>query len=93
MKFLFNRNTKKYSSKLNSSLNYHRRQDRYPPWINNRVKELINEKNDTYYLHSNKDHKLFNKGDYLQNEFKYLIEASKEKYYSRDSKRKMNLSY
>ena len=66
--------------------------DRDPPRINNWVKELINEKNDPFqcYLHSNKDPKLFNKVKYLQNELKSLIEASKEKYYSRISKRMMN---
>ena len=66
--------------------------DRNPPWINNRVKELINEKDDTFqrYLHSNKDPKLFSKVEYLQNELKSLIEANKEKYYSRISKRMMN---
>ena len=66
--------------------------DRDPPWINNRVKELINEKNDTFqcYLHVNKDPKLFNKVEYLQNELKSLIEVNKEKYYSRISKRIMN---
>ena len=49
-----------------------------PTWINNKVKELINEKNDTfqYYLNkdkdnndsnkdSNKDPKLFNQVEYL----------------------------
>ena len=53
--------------------------DRDPPWINYRVKGLINEKNDTFqcYLHINKDHKLFNKVEYLQNELKSLIEANK----------------
>ena len=57
--------------------------DRDPPWINNRVKELINDKNDTFqcYRHNNKDPKLFNKVEYLQNELKY---------YSRISKRMMN---
>ena len=66
--------------------------DRVPPWINNRVKEIINEKNDTFrcYLHSNKDPKLFNKVEYLQNKLKSLIEANKEKYYSRISKRMIN---
>ena len=66
--------------------------DRDPPWINNRVKELINDKNDTFqcYRHNNKDPKLFNKVEYLQNELKSLIEANKEKYYSRISKRMMN---
>ena len=63
--------------------------DQDPSCINNRVKELINKKNDTLqcYLYSNKDPKLFNKVEYLQNELKSLIEASKEKYYSRISKR------
>ena len=66
--------------------------DRNPPWINNRVKELINEKDDTFqrYLHSNKDPKLFSKVEYLQNELKSLIEANMEKYYSRISKRMIN---
>ena len=68
--------------------------DRDPPWITNRVKKLINEKNDTFqwYLHSNKDPKLFSNVEYLQNELKSLIEANKEKYYSRISKRMMNAS-
>ena len=55
--------------------------DRDRPWINNRVKKLINEKNDTSqcYLHnSNKDPKLFNKVEYLQNELKSIIEADKK---------------
>ena len=55
MVFLFNRTIKKILS------NYIPHEiivcdDRDPSWINNRVKELINEKNDTFqcYLHSNK---------------------------------------
>ena len=91
MVFLFNRTIKNILS------NYIPHEiiicdDRDPPWINNKVKELINEKNDTFqcYLHSNKDPKLFNKVEYLQNELKSLIEANKEKYYSRISKRMMN---
>ena len=61
--------------------------DRDPRWTNSRVKELINEKNDTCqcYLHSNKDAKLFNKVEYIQNEFKFLTEADKERFYSRIS--------
>ena len=57
------------------------------------VKELADEKNDVFqsYLHSNKDSKLFNKTEYLQNELKFLIEAKKEKYYSHISKKLMNL--
>ena len=66
--------------------------DRGLPWINNTVKELINEKKDTFqcYLHSNKVSKLFNKVEYLQNELKSLIEAYKEKYHSSISKRMTN---
>ena len=76
MVFLFNRTIKNILS------NYIPHEiiicdDRDPPWINNRVKELISEKNDAFqcYLHSNKDPKLFNKVEYLQNELKSLIEA------------------
>ena len=60
--------------------------------MNNTVKELINEKNDTFqcYLHSNKDAKLFSEVEYLQNELKSLIEANKKKHYSRISKRMIN---
>ena len=91
MVFLFNRTIKKIlSSYLPHEIIIC--DDRDPPWINNRVKEKINEKNDTFqcYLHSNKDPKLFNKIEYLQNELKSLIEANKEKYYSRISKRMIN---
>ena len=91
MVFLFNRTIKNILS------NYIAHEiiicdDRDPPWINNGVKELINGKNNTFqcYLHSNKDPKLFNKIEYLQNELKSLIEANKEKYYSRISKIMMN---
>ena len=54
--------------------------DRDLPWINHRVKELINEENVTfqYYLHSNKDPKLFNNFEYTQNELKSLIDANKK---------------
>ena len=54
--------------------------DRDPTWINNRVKELINEKDYTFqcYLHSNKDPELFNKVENLQNKLKSLIKADKK---------------
>ena len=68
MVFLFNRTIKNILS------NYIPHEiiicdDRDPPRINNRVKELIIEKNDIFqcYLYSNKDPKLFNKVEYLQN--------------------------
>ena len=91
MVFLFNRTIKNILS------NYIRHEiiicdDRDPPWLNNRVNELITQKNDAFqcYLHSIKDSKLFNKVEYLQNELKSLIEANKEKCYSRISKRMVN---
>ena len=58
--------------------------------INNRVKELVNEKNSIFqsYLHSNKGPKLSNKVEYLQSELKSLIEGNKKKYYSCISKKK-----
>ena len=91
MVFLFNRTIKNI---LSNHIPYEIIicDDRDPPWINNRAKELINEKNDTFqcYLHGNKDLKLFYKVEYLQNELKTLIEANKEKYYSRISKIMMN---
>ena len=66
MVFLFNRTIKNILS------NYIPHEiiicdDRDPPWINNRVKELINEKSDTFqcYLHRNRDPNLFNKVEYL----------------------------
>ena len=91
MVFLFNRTIKNILS------NYIPHEiiicdDLDPPWINNRVKELINEKNNTFqcYLHSNKDLKLFNKVQYLQNKLKSSIEANKENYFVCISKRMMN---
>ena len=77
MTFLFNRTIKNILS------NYIPHDNRDPPQINNR---------DTFqcYLHRNKDPKLFRKVKYLQDELKFLIEANKEKYYSRISKRIMN---
>ena len=46
------------------------------PWINNRIKKLIN---DTFqrYLHGNKGPKLVNKVKFLHDELKSLIEAEK----------------
>ena len=91
MVFLFNRTIKNILS------NYipHETiicEDRNPPWIKNRVKELIIEQNNIFqcYVHSNKDPKLFNKVEYLQNKLKSLSAANKEKYYSRISKRMMS---
>ena len=52
-----------------------------PTWVYNRIKELINEKNDIFenYLRSNMDPKSFNKFHYLQNELNFLSETNKKK--------------
>lgn len=52
-----------------------------PPWVYNRIKELINEKNEIFknYLRSNMDPKSFNKFQYLQNELNFLSETIKKK--------------
>ena len=91
MVFLFNRTIKNILSNyiLHEIVIF---DDRDSPWINNRIKELINEKNDTFqcYLHSSKGPELFNEVEYLQKELKFLIEANKEKYYSHISEKIMN---
>ena len=42
--------------------------DRDPPWTNNNIKQLIQEKNDTYriYILSDKNPQIFQKVKYLQ---------------------------
>ena len=66
--------------------------DRDPPWINNNIKQLIQEKNDTYriYILNDKNPQIFQKVKYLQTQLKNLIEHSQEKYYLRISKKLMN---
>ena len=50
----------------------------YPPWINNKIKKLIKEKNDTCksYILNDKNHQVFHKIKYLQNQLRSLIERS-----------------
>ena len=66
--------------------------DRDPPWININIKQLIQEKNDTYsiYILSDKGPQIFQMVKYLQTQLKNLIEHSQEKYYLRISKKMMN---
>ena len=63
--------------------------DRDPPWINNNIKQLIQEKNDTYriYILNDKNPQIFQKVKYLQTQLKNLIEHSQEKYCLRISKK------
>ena len=46
--------------------------DRDPPWINNKIKQLIQVINNAYrtYILSNKYPQIFEKVKYLQNQFK-----------------------
>ena len=55
--------------------------DRDPPWINNKIKQLIQEINNTYriYILSSKNSQIFEKGKYLQNQLKLLTESNKER--------------
>ena len=59
--------------------------DRDPPWINNKIKQLIQDINNTYksYILSNKNPQIFKKVKYLQNHLKLLTESNKERYYLR----------
>ena len=55
--------------------------DRDPPWINNKIKQLIQEINNTYriYILSSRNSQIFEKGKYLQNQLKLLTESNKER--------------
>ena len=66
--------------------------DRDPPWINSKIKQLIQEINNTYriYILSNKNPQIFEKVNYLQNQLKLLTESNKERYYLRISKKLMD---
>ena len=66
--------------------------DRDPPWINSKIKQLIQEINNTYriYILSNKNLQIFEKVNYLQNQLKLLTESNKERYYLRISKKLMD---
>ena len=63
--------------------------DRDPPWIKNKIKQLIQEINNTYrsYILSNKNPQIFEKVKYLQNQLKFLTESIKERYCLRISKK------
>ena len=78
MVFLFNKNIK---NTLSNCI-FHD-DDRDPLWINDNIKQLIQEKNDTYrnYILNNKNPQIFYKIKYLQKQLKNLIERSQEKYY------------
>ena len=53
--------------------------DRDTPWINSKIKQLIQEIDNTYriYFLSNKNSQIFDKVNYLQNQLKLLSESNK----------------
>ena len=65
--------------------------DRDPPWSNNNIKQLIQEKNETYrrYISNDKNPRTFHKLKYLRNQRKNLVEYSQEKYYYLYQKKKI----
>ena len=66
--------------------------DKDPPWFNKNIKQLIQEKNNTYksYILSHKNHQIFYGVKSLQNRLKCSIASNKEKYYLRISKKLMD---
>ena len=82
MVFLFNKTIKN----IFSNFIHHDKvtcDDRDPPWINKNIKQLIQEKNNTYrsYILNDKNPHILHKVKYLQEYLKNLIEHSQEKYY------------
>ena len=55
--------------------------DKDPPWFNKNIKQLIQEKNNTYkrYILSDQNPQIFEKVKILQNQLKCSIEGSKKK--------------
>ena len=68
--------------------------DRHPPWINNRVKHLINEKNAIHknYLKNNKSNQSFATFQSFQSQLSSLITNLKNKYYSKVAKKLLDPS-
>ena len=66
---------------------------RGPPWINNEIKKLINEKISTYksYCRFSRDVFLYEKFKVLQNQLNVSIEYPKQRYYSKFSSKLANL--
>ena len=66
--------------------------DKDPPWFNKNIKQLIQEKNNTYksYILSDKNRQVFERVKSLQNQLKCSIEGSKKNYCLRISKKLMD---
>ena len=68
--------------------------DRDPPWINSSIRRLIQDKNEAYrpFQRSNNNSQYFENFQSLQNLLGVSIEASKERHYSRLTKKLMEPS-
>ena len=66
--------------------------DKDPPWLNNRIKTLIQEKNATYKIfpHNKDNSDLIYCLKFLQEHLRTSTESSKERYYSRIANRLNN---
>ena len=66
--------------------------DKDPPWFNNRIKTLIQEKNATYkiYRHNKDNPDLIYCLQFLQERLSTSTESSKERYYARIANRLSN---
>ena len=84
MVFLFNKTIKNIFSNFIPQVTS---DERDPPWINSNIRQLIQEKNNTYrsYILNDKNPQIFHKVKYLQKQLKNLIEHMQEKYYIRIS--------
>ena len=62
---------------INETITY---DDKDPHWFNKNIKQLIQEKNNTYksYILSNKNPQIFERVKSLQNQLKCSIEGNKE---------------
>ena len=66
--------------------------DKDPPWFNKNIKQLIQEKNNTYksYIISDKNPPIFERVKSLQNQLKCSTDGNKERYYLRISQKLMD---
>ena len=66
--------------------------DKDPPWFNNNIKQLIQEKNNTYKSHilSDKNLQIFERVKSFQNQLKCSIEGNKKNYSLRIFKKLMD---
>ena len=62
--------------------------DKDPPWLNSRIKSLLQDKNKLYkdFRRSNTNAQLLNKLNHLQEQLNFLINRSKQNYYARMAK-------